>query len=256
MNQKQNTPNDITAPFYDIVWGPFTNTDKTEREVAFVAKLAPAGATILDLGCGTGRHLLPLARRGYHLVGIDNSRAMLKILKSKLPKKLQSVRLIFGDVAIKKALPAAQGVICYWNAFCEMALTERQAQVIFRAVARALDRGGFFLIETPNPKVMDLRAGEFHSAVRLKGLLYEECFRVRHYDRLRRVLIAEETINISRRRQVRRRLRVIIRQKIWTAGQLRHLARRAGFKRQRIWGDGFKPFSPTRSKHQIQVFYK
>jgi SAM-dependent methyltransferase len=34
--------------------------------------------TVLDLGCGTGSHALPLARRGYDVVGVDRSEAMLE----------------------------------------------------------------------------------------------------------------------------------------------------------------------------------
>ncbi len=39
--------------------------------------------TILDLGCGTGNHALPLARRGYDVVGIDRSQAMLERARAK-----------------------------------------------------------------------------------------------------------------------------------------------------------------------------
>jgi SAM-dependent methyltransferase len=39
--------------------------------------------TILDLGCGTGNHALPLARRGYQVVGVDRSHAMLAQATSK-----------------------------------------------------------------------------------------------------------------------------------------------------------------------------
>ena len=39
--------------------------------------------TILDLGCGTGNHALPLARRGYEVVGVDRSEAMLEQARTK-----------------------------------------------------------------------------------------------------------------------------------------------------------------------------
>src|SRR5262245_58790987 len=39
--------------------------------------------TILDLGCGTGNHSLPLANRGYEVVGVDRSDEMLNELRSK-----------------------------------------------------------------------------------------------------------------------------------------------------------------------------
>lgn len=38
---------------------------------------------ILDLGCGTGGHALPLARRGYHVVGVDRSERMVSLARSK-----------------------------------------------------------------------------------------------------------------------------------------------------------------------------
>jgi SAM-dependent methyltransferase len=40
-------------------------------------------ATVLDLGCGTGGHALELARRGYQVVGIDRSEAMLERARAK-----------------------------------------------------------------------------------------------------------------------------------------------------------------------------
>jgi SAM-dependent methyltransferase len=39
--------------------------------------------TILDLGCGTGNHALPLARRGYEVVGVDRSESMLERARAK-----------------------------------------------------------------------------------------------------------------------------------------------------------------------------
>ena len=256
MNKGLLSPNDITAPFYDIVWGPFTGAQKTAREVDFVAGLATPGATILDLGCGTGRHLLPLARRGYQVVGFDNSRKMLAQLKRKLSGKNKAVRLVCGDLGETRKLPAAQGAICFWNAFNEIALTKSQARRIFKSVYHALEPGGFLLIETPNPAVMDLRAGQFHHRVRSGGNLYDECFRVENYDRRHGVLTASETITVSRGQKSGRRFQAIIKQRIWTASQLRELAQSVGFKRQQLLGDRFRPFHPARSRHQIQVFYK
>jgi SAM-dependent methyltransferase len=54
-------------------------TKNTVREVDFLLEeldLAP-GASILDVGCGTGRHSIELAKRGYALTGIDLSARML-----------------------------------------------------------------------------------------------------------------------------------------------------------------------------------
>jgi SAM-dependent methyltransferase len=53
---------------------------------AFYAELArEAGGPVLELGCGTGRVLLPIAREGIAAVGLDASAAMLDVLRSKDP---------------------------------------------------------------------------------------------------------------------------------------------------------------------------
>lgn len=54
-------------------------TKNTIKEVDFVIEelKLPMGSTILDVGCGTGRHSIELAKRGYKVTGIDISAGML-----------------------------------------------------------------------------------------------------------------------------------------------------------------------------------
>ena len=68
---------DAHAPDYD--GNEFTKN--TVAEVDFVLELLelPAGASILDVGCGTGRHAVELARRGYAVTGLDLSSEMLRV---------------------------------------------------------------------------------------------------------------------------------------------------------------------------------
>ena len=54
-------------------------------EATFVASLAPAGAAVLDAGCGTGRVAAELARRGYQVVGADLDEGMLAGARAKAP---------------------------------------------------------------------------------------------------------------------------------------------------------------------------
>ena len=66
---------DLHAPIYEQ--NEFTKN--TVPEVDFLLEeleLTP-GASILDVGCGTGRHSIELAKRGYALTGIDLSAPML-----------------------------------------------------------------------------------------------------------------------------------------------------------------------------------
>ena len=55
-------------------------TRNTEAEIHFLLEelALPPGAWILDVGCGVGRHAVPLAQAGLHVVGIDLSLGMLR----------------------------------------------------------------------------------------------------------------------------------------------------------------------------------
>ena len=61
---------------------PFTKN--TVAEVDFLLSLYPLkpGASILDIGCGTGRHSIELAKRGYQMTGLDLSEKMLEVAKT------------------------------------------------------------------------------------------------------------------------------------------------------------------------------
>jgi len=56
--------------------------------------------SILDLGCGTGNHAIPLALRGHNVVGVDRSRSMLSKAERKVAENsaITSLRFYQGDV--------------------------------------------------------------------------------------------------------------------------------------------------------------
>jgi SAM-dependent methyltransferase len=68
----------------------------------FVGEAVACGGPVLEMGCGTGRVLLPIARAGIEITGLDLSEAMLGRLRSKLaaePEEVQRrVRLVHGDM--------------------------------------------------------------------------------------------------------------------------------------------------------------
>jgi 2-polyprenyl-3-methyl-5-hydroxy-6-metoxy-1,4-benzoquinol methylase len=88
---------DAHAPHYEE--NEFTKWTKTE--VSFLLDLFPLapGSRVLDLGCGTGRHSIELASRGYSVVGIDISPGMLEVARG--AANARSVEVEFIESAIQ-----------------------------------------------------------------------------------------------------------------------------------------------------------
>lgn len=69
----------VLAPFYDIIAAPFSGV--RDRVVNFTN--AQKGSKILDVATGTGQQAFAFAKKGYEVVGIDLSEAMLDVAKKK-----------------------------------------------------------------------------------------------------------------------------------------------------------------------------
>lgn len=86
------------AEYYDYVSEYVARDD-----VQFFVEMAQAsGGPVLEVGCGTGRVLLPTARAGIEITGLDLSDGMLAVLRRRLaaePSEVQGrVRLVQGDM--------------------------------------------------------------------------------------------------------------------------------------------------------------
>jgi SAM-dependent methyltransferase len=109
---------------------------------------------ILELGCGSGRTLLPLVRDGWSVTGVDAAPAMLARCRERLaPLGADAVgraelhEADFRALALGRRFPL---VICPFNAF--MHLYTRQDVERFLAVVRAhLAPGGLFAFDVLNP---------------------------------------------------------------------------------------------------------
>lgn len=76
---------------------------RERQDVAFFVELAQAtGGPVLEAGCGTGRVLIPTARAGYEITGLDLSSAMLAVCRANLaaePVEVQArVQLVEADM--------------------------------------------------------------------------------------------------------------------------------------------------------------
>jgi len=124
--------------------------------VDFLAELAGEGAA-LELGIGTGRIALPLARRGVRVRGIDLSEAMVARLRAK--PGAERIGVTIGDFATTRVEGTFRLAYLVFNTI--MNLTTQDAQVAcFENVAAHLASGGSFVIEVGVPALQRLPPGE------------------------------------------------------------------------------------------------
>ena len=139
----------------------FSEADMFEPAVVdpvldFLAELAGEGAA-LELGIGTGRIALPLARRGIRVSGIDLSEAMVARLRAKPGGDELDVAI--GDFATTTVDGPFSVAYLVFNTI--MNLTSQAEQVAcFRNVAAHLEPGGCFVIEVGVPNLQRLPPGE------------------------------------------------------------------------------------------------
>jgi SAM-dependent methyltransferase len=149
-------------------------TKNTLREVDFLLeelRLQP-GSSILDVGCGTGRHSIELAKRGYAVTGLDLSANMLAQAEQGAKVAGVKVNWIRADAARFSLAATHDAVIC----LCEGSLgllgqsdnSIDQPLAILRNISRSLRPGARALLTVLNGAAMirkytndDVREGRF-----------------------------------------------------------------------------------------------
>jgi SAM-dependent methyltransferase len=108
---------------------------------------------VLELGCGTGRVLIPLAQAGHQTIGLDHDLAMLKYLQGSIEAQVQPCPvLIAADISRFKLAAQFQLIILPCNTFSTLPDKERQASL--SCIRRHLKPGGLFVVSVPNPELL------------------------------------------------------------------------------------------------------
>jgi SAM-dependent methyltransferase len=148
------------ATTYEAKWPELFKPEAIDPVVAFLAALVLESAgdrTALELGVGTGRIAIPLARRGVHVHGIDLSPDMLAELQAR--PGAEAVGVTVGDFATTRV--DGRFTLAYLLRNTIMNLTSQDEQVAcFENVAAHLEPGGRFLIEVGVPALQRLPPGE------------------------------------------------------------------------------------------------
>jgi SAM-dependent methyltransferase len=240
---------DEYAPFYD--WENARTLGR--RDVAFWQRVAGrAGGAVLELGCGTGRVSLPLARAGVALVGIDRSAPMLARAERRV-KALRrghpppggghdrrgggSITLVRGDIRTLPFRSRRFSMVLAPYGILQSLLGDGDLAATLDSVGHVLARGGTFGIDLV-PDVPNWR--EYDNRVQLRGPLagggHLTLIESVRQDRRRRLTTFEQRYVERRgRRRIEHRFSLTFR--TLSVKQMTRRLERAGFVVEAVLGD-------------------
>lgn len=112
------------------------------------------GDPILELGCGSGRLLLPLAEAGYQVYGLDHHSGMLSLLKDRLGENLrQHTHLCLADLTAFHFGIRFPLILLPCNTFSTLNSTQRKANLA--RVKEHLQPSGRYAFSLPNPTALE-----------------------------------------------------------------------------------------------------
>jgi SAM-dependent methyltransferase len=235
---------EISAELYDHV-GLYR--DRQEDVRFYAGQAAAAEGPVLELGCGTGRILLPCARAGARITGLDRSAPMLAVarrtLEGEAPEVRDRVRLVEGDMR-SFDLDERFALVTMPFRGIQHLLNVEEHLACLDCVHRHLEPGGLLALDVFNPSLRALvdatRRSEWGDEPEFTtpgGARVVRRFRVERVDLPRQVQYLEMIYYVTEPDGTSRRLLERFSLRHFFRYEVEHLLARCGFTDIRIDGD-------------------
>ncbi|HZV11623.1 MAG TPA: class I SAM-dependent methyltransferase [Candidatus Kapabacteria bacterium] len=263
MKYSQGDEYGSVAKFYDYV------TPYRERgDVDFFVEAArEANGPVLELGCGTGRVLVPTAQAGIDITGFDSSETMLSICKRKLaaePKEVQSrVQFVQGDMRHFDLGKTFKLITIPFRPFQHLVTVEDQISCLTN-IRRHLADGGKLVFDVFNPSMQGLldevrlqETDDIAEITMLDGRKMKRRFRVASRDYFRQVQDIELIYYVTHPDGRQERLVHAFPMRYFFRYEVEHLLVRCGFKVEAVYSSFAKePFGAKYPGEIIMVASK
>ena len=228
------------AEIYDAV---YANRD----DHAFWTALSPDEGAILELACGSGRVLIPLAREGHEIVGVDLSAQMLARCRAKLadePDDVRArVRLVQADMTSFDLGRRFALVTSPFRGFQHLTSVRQQLACLGRCHAH-LSPGGRLVLDlfNPDPSLLYEHPGSggediAETVAWTGGRTIRWWGRVTGFHRARQFNQCEMTYEVTEANGTTRRLTERFPMRYLFRHEIEHLLARSGFRVVSLYGD-------------------
>ncbi|MEN1727048.1 MAG: class I SAM-dependent methyltransferase [Pseudomonadota bacterium] len=231
----KDTAEDQTGDWYldDEFWRHFGSlmfNEDTFDEAAtqiesLLGQLGGASGRVLDLGCGPGRHALPLAAQGYPVTAVDTSPSLLAELEQRRGEL--DIEIIHGDMRTFRRSRAFDLVLVMWTSFGYFESEDDHDRVL-ECIRDSLADQGRLVLDLVGVEYLARHLEPVHLTEYDDGRLLIE--RPMLVDDLRRLdndwlLVDGDRVH-----------RTHISHRVWSAGEIRALLARHGLETESIHG--------------------
>ncbi|MFQ5837937.1 MAG: class I SAM-dependent methyltransferase [Thermoplasmata archaeon] len=230
---------------------------KAKEEVEALSKVmkekgVPKGGRVLDLGCGIGRHSVPLAKRGHEVVGLDLSPEFIRRAKAYAREQgvTESTSFEVGDMRRIASVLRGQSpfdvIINMWTSLGYYG--EDVDREVLRQLARLAAAGGVLLLEMGNRDgiLQQFRDRDWDAAGDIVQLV------TRRYEPDRSYMVNEWAFYRREGEDLRFLGNLTVDHRFYAADDLRELVESAGWVVEDIYsGLGLEPLDPRSPKTRM-----
>lgn len=213
----------------------------------FLEAAREAGGPVLEIGCGTGRVLIPTARAGVEIVGLDLSSHMLAVCRQRLQDEAREVRsrvrLIEADMRDFQLPQSFRLVTMPFRPFQHLTTVEDQLACL-RCVRRHLAADGRLILDIFNPSLQALvrddlgeEFGEEPEFTTADGQRVRRCHKIVAKDYFKQILHVEIIYDVTHTDGREERLVHAFPMRYLFRYEAEHLLVRAGFELERVYAD-------------------
>ncbi|NMC36393.1 class I SAM-dependent methyltransferase [Candidatus Beckwithbacteria bacterium] len=141
------------STYYNLLYQDKNYPEEANYISGLIKKYHPQSKSVLDLGCGTGKHVAELAKLGYKVTGLDRSEEMLKEANSQYPK----IDFTLGDIRTFNIGQSFDVVTSLFHVISYLPKNSDQENT-FKSIAKHVKKGGLFIFDAwYGPAVLNLK---------------------------------------------------------------------------------------------------